>query len=308
MIKIYAPASIGNINVGFDVLGIAISPISGLPLGDTISVEKSHSFQLIHTGYFTNMLPSSLKENIVYHCWKKFCKKINQKLLIKIVLEKNMPVSSGLGSSACSIVASLVAMNEFCKKPLNNHQLLSMMGKLEGKLSGEVHYDNVAPSFLGGLQLILNKNKIISQRIPTFENWFWIIAYPGTKISTSEARSILPKSFSKKKCLEYGKNLAGFIHACYTKQFFLATKFMKDVIAEPYRIKFIPKFLKIRQELKNIGALAFGISGSGPTVFALCKSYIHGKNIEKWLNQNFIQNSSGFVHICYSDLKGTHKI
>lgn len=309
MIKIYAPASIGNINVGFDILGIAISPLDHSFLGDIITIEKSKYFDINVTGSFADKLPINKKDNIIFHCCETFSKFIGKKINLKIKLEKNMPIGSGLGSSSCSIVASMVAINNFLGKPLNNYDLLLLMGQLEGKISGTIHYDNVAPSFLGGLQIIINENNIISQSLPYFEKWLWIIAYPGIKISTLKARSILPHQYSKEDCINQNKFLAGFIHASYSKQEKLALSLMKDFIAEPYRVKLLPDFFKIKKELKKIGALSFGISGSGPTIFAICKNKKIGLNIASWLNKNYLKNNKkGFVVICKVDKLGARQI
>lgn len=158
---------------------------------------------------------------------------------VAMTLEKSMPIGSGLGSSACSVVAALVAMNEHCGKPLNNSRLLGLMGELEGRISGSIHYDNVAPCFLGGMQLMIEENGIISQQVPWFDEWLWVLAYPGIKVSTAEARAILPAQYRRQDCIAHGRHLAGFIHACYTRQPQLAAKLMKDVIAEPYRTKLL---------------------------------------------------------------------
>lgn len=177
MIKIYAPASIGNVSVGFDVLGAAVSPADGTLLGDCVSIEAADSFSLTNQGHFVGKLPSEPKENIVYQCWELFCERLGRQLPVAMVLEKNMPIGSGLGSSACSVVAGLMALNEYCDRPFDETELLAMMGELEGRISGSVHYDNVAPCYLGGMQLMLEENGIISQSVPGFAEWYWVMAY-----------------------------------------------------------------------------------------------------------------------------------
>ncbi|AWV46121.1 homoserine kinase [Hafnia alvei] len=308
MVKVYAPASIGNVSVGFDVLGAAVSPVDGQFLGDCVSVEAADAFSLTSKGSFVSKLPSDPKENIVYQCWERFCQAIGQELSVAMVLEKNMPIGSGLGSSACSVVAALMALNEFAQQPLDQTQLLALMGEMEGRISGSVHYDNVAPCYLGGLQLILEENGIISQTVPCFDDWFWVMAYPGIKVSTAEARAILPAQYRRQDCISHGRYLAGFIHACHTRQPILAAKLMNDVIAEPYRTRLLPGFAQARQAAHDIGALACGISGSGPTLFAICDRQDTAQRMAQWLQENYLQNDEGFVHICRLDNAGARRL
>ncbi len=224
MVKVYAPASSANMSVGFDVLGAAVTPVDGSLLGDTVTVEAAERFSLNNVGRFASKLPPEPRENIVYQCWERFCQEIGKNVPVAMTLEKSMPIGSGLGSSACSVVAALVAMNEHCGKPLNNSRLLALMGELEGRISGSIHYDNVAPCFLGGMQLMIEENGIISQQVPGFDEWLWVLAYPGIKVSTAEARAILPAQYRRQDCIAHGRHLAGFIHACYTRQPQLAAR------------------------------------------------------------------------------------
>ena len=161
MVKVYAPASSANMSVGFDVLGAAVTPVDGALLGDVVTVEAAETFSLNNLGRFADKLPSEPRENIVYQCWERFCQELGKQIPVAMTLEKNMPIGSGLGSSACSVVAALMAMNEHCGKPLNDTRLLALMGELEGRISGSIHYDNVAPCFLGGMQLMIEENDII---------------------------------------------------------------------------------------------------------------------------------------------------
>ncbi|MEH6453506.1 MAG: homoserine kinase [Psychromonas sp.] len=306
---VYAPASTGNVSVGFDVLGAALTPIDGQQLGDRVKIsEGGEAFSFACVGRFANKLPTDPKKNIVYDCYvafKEALQKTSTTLLnVDITLEKNLPVGSGLGSSSSSIVAALEALNALHKHPLDEKIMLAMMGEMEGLISGSVHYDNVAPCYLGGIQLMINEGDIISQTVPSFKQWYWVVAYPGISISTSEAREILPAQYRLSETLTYGRRLAAFVHASHTNQPELAAKMLKDVIAEPYRSKLIPGFKEARLTAEQSGALAMGISGSGPTVFAVLTDLTQAQSLQHWLTENFLQNDEGFCHICRLDQQG----
>ncbi|WP_075433742.1 homoserine kinase [Buchnera aphidicola] len=308
MIKIYAPASIGNVGVGFDILGAAITPIDGTLLGDCVSIQSSKTFQLHNHGNFSTQLPGDIKKNITWQAWNWFNKKTKKKTPVSITLKKNMPIGSGLGSSASSIVASVLALNKFYKTNLTQRELINIMGRLEGFISGSVHYDNVAPCYLGGLQLVTNDLFHKTQSLPVFKNWLWIIAWPGIALPTSVSRNLLPQKYNKDICITNSRNLSTFIHALHSNQPELAIRFMTDVLAEPYRIPLIPQFLNTKNAIMQLGALTCSISGSGPTIFSICLDIGVAKKIKKWLEVNFIKNEQGFVHICTIDQLGARRI
>jgi len=309
-VVVYAPASIGNVSVGFDVLGAAVSPVDGTLLGDRVHVKQGEQpFSLDTAGSFVDKLPKDAKDNIVFDCWQAFCRELDKKGLaakpVHMTLEKNMPIGSGLGSSACSIVAALDALNQFHELPLTQDELLEVMGEMEGKISGSVHYDNVAPCYLGGVQLMVQELDIISQEVPSFAQWYWVMAYPGISVSTAEAREILPCQYRRQDIIAHGRHLAGFIHACHSGQPELAAKMIKDVIAEPYREKLLPGFADARAYAASAGALATGISGSGPTLFSICQQQDVAQRVASWLEQHYVQNEDGFVHVCQLDKQGS---
>ena len=302
-VKAFAPASIGNISVGFDVLGAAVAPIDGTKLGDTVTVSSADEFCFELTGPWCSKLADlkeSGKKNLVQACAEYFLEQLpeEKRKPFKIELYKNMPVGSGLGSSASSVVAAFSALNQFFAKPFNDNELLLMMGKLEGSVSGSIHYDNVAPAFLGGIQLMTLTQSQICVPVPHFENWYWVLAYPGISLATSEMRALLPKEYERSVTIEYGRNLAAFIQASFTKNEKLAVEALKDVLAEPYRKSRIPNFEETVQKLKELGMLASGISGSGPTMFSVTDSLEKAKEAKMLLKRNYVQNSEGFVHIC----------
>lgn len=305
----YAPASTANVSVGFDVLGAAMAPVDGTMLGDRVLVaDTSGDFALQSVGDFAHKLPEDFTQNIVYDCYLAYGKALEKKGVLQkpltMTLEKNMPVGSGLGSSATSIVAAFVALNAFYDNALSEHELMLLMGELEGQISGSLHYDNVAPCHYGGMQLVIDEADVVSQTLPSFDDWYWVLCYPGINISTSAARDILPAQYRRQDCLTYGRRLAGFVHACHTDQEPIAAAMLKDVIAEPYRAQLIPGFERVREQAASLGALATGISGSGPTVFCVLKDLEQAEKLKVWLTDHFIQNQDGFCHICKIDTEG----
>lgn len=307
-IKAYAPASIGNVSLGFDLLGAALKPIDKSLLGDEVEISSSATFSLQVKGAFANKLPADPSENIVTHCYQYFTNQLQQLRTdvpaAKMVLYKHLPIGSGLGSSASSIVAALHALNQFYDQPFSDNQMLLMMGELEGQISGSVHYDNVAPCFLGGMTLMAQQHEQIALQLPVFENWYWVMCYSGISVSTSEARRILPKQVALSDTINFGRQLAVFVDALYRKDEKLAVSMMTDVIAEPYRKALLPHFDESRKFAMEQSALAFGISGSGPTVFAVCDNLEQAQTINKWLAEHYIQNDTGFSHVCQLDLQG----
>ncbi|WP_115323584.1 homoserine kinase [Pasteurella canis] len=313
MLRIYAPASSANLSVGFDTLGAAVSPIDGSLLGDVVQVEAiTAGFELESAGYFVRKLPKEPQKNIVYQAYVLFSERLKLRgssvRPLRLTLEKNMPIGSGLGSSACSIVAALVALNQFHHEPFSKMELLEMMGELEGRISGSIHYDNVAPCYLGGVQLMVQSLGNICQRLPFFDDWYWVLAYPGIEVSTAEARAILPKSYTRQDVIAQARHLGSFVHACHTKQAQLAALMMKDVIAEPYREALLPHFAEVKQATRDLGALSTGISGSGPTIFAIAPDLTTAMKLSTYLEHHYLQNNEGFVHICKVDNEGARAL
>lgn len=312
----YAPASIGNVSLGFDLLGAAIKPIDGTLLGDEVSVQVAAKFSLEVKGRFADKLPPDANSNIVTKCYQHFVSLLGDKgyaaadiPALKMILYKHLPIGSGLGSSASSIVAALHGLNQFYSDYFDTeictkNELLLVMGELEGQISGSVHYDNVAPCFLGGLTLMAQHEQQVALQLPTFKHWYWVACYSGISVSTAAAREILPKQVSMSDVIQFGRQLAVFTDALHRQDEALAGAMMQDVIAEPYRKSLLPKFDQSRTFAEQHGALAFGISGSGPTVFAVCNNLENARIINQWLIDNYIQNDSGFSHICQLDSQG----
>ncbi|MCW8833177.1 MAG: homoserine kinase [Colwellia sp.] len=319
-VSVFAPASIGNVSVGFDVLGLAVKPIDGTLLGDVVTVEnvleQPAEDSLAVVGAFADKLPQAKEDNIVWSCLQLF----NQALIaqgktpvkVQMILDKKMPVGSGLGSSACSVVAALAGLNAFYGKyhdySFDEKTLLKMTGQMEAQISGSLHYDNVAPCYLGGLQLMVPDSEVISRTLPGFNECFYVMAYPGIEVSTKAARDVLPTSYSRADVISYGQNLATFVDACHRQDKVQAFSVVTDVVAEPYRTNLLPKYQQAHDYLKAQGAHAVGISGSGPTLFCICESEQQAQNFSQWLKDNYLQTNLGFVHVCQVDESGAIEI
>ena len=314
-VTVFAPASIGNVSVGFDVLGLAVKPIDGTLLGDVVSVENSQQDNLVVIGAFADKLPKAREDNIVWSCLQLF----NQALIaqgqavisVEMTLDKKMPVGSGLGSSACSVVAALAGLNAFYAKyqsfSFDKKALLKMTGQMEAQISGSLHYDNVAPCYLGGLQLMVPDNEVITRLLPGFD-CYYVMAYPGIEVSTKAARDVLPTSYSRADVISFGQNLATFVDACHRQDKAQAFSVLTDVVAEPYRTNLLPKFQQAHDYLMAEGAYAVGISGSGPTLFCLCENEQQAQTYALWLKANYLQTDLGFVHVCQVDETGAIEI
>ncbi|MEM1411381.1 MAG: homoserine kinase [Pseudomonadota bacterium] len=311
--KMFAPASIGNLSVGFDALGLALEAIEGDVFGDVVALRAGpqDDWVLRCTGPFAHELPENPEENIVMASCRRFERKTRaagkEIETLKVTLDKRLPVGSGLGSSACSIVATLAALNRFFGRPLSHRELLELMAQMEGEISGDVHLDNIAPSLLGGLRLCL-PDGASQYGLPWPGRWQVLVAWPGIHIATKAARELLPDRLQRSTAVAHGAQFAHFVHELYAGEPRDAARCLKDLIAEPWRKDLIPGFDEARAALMHMGALAFGISGSGPTVFAIVDdSRVAAKGAE-WLQQNFLQNEQGFVRRCRADLAGARRL
>jgi len=308
MIEVYAPASIGNFAVGFDALGAALAPIDGSLLGDVAAVSAAQSDKFVCSGEYAHKLPSDASENLAYQCLVHFRAHVAPDMpSVKLELKKNLPIGSGLGSSACSVVATFAALDKFAQTNLSQVELIELMADFEALVSGGRHYDNITPCYLGGLQLTgdLIPNKSIA--LPVDENWYYVAAFPGFSLNTAKARSVLPKELSMHAGVEFAQRLSAFSSLLLTQRFDDALSIMQDAIAEPYRAPLIAGFSEAKACLPALGAEVVSISGAGPTLFSVCKTLEEAKQCAQWLEENYI-NEQGFCHICKLDNDGTRQL
>jgi homoserine kinase len=304
--------------VGFDALGLALAPIDGTLLGDivelrpaTTEVSELDDWQLSCIGPFAHKLPADPEQNIVLKCCRLFQQDMQQRnknvQLAQVTLEKNLPIGSGLGSSATSVVATLEALNRWHGNPLSSREIFHLMALAEGGISGEVHLDNIAPCLYGGLRLCPPASKA-EYALPWPARWQTVVCWPGTELVTREARSVLPEHLPRKLVVNHGAQFAQFVYALYTGKTRLAAASMQDLIAEPHRRKLLPGFDEARVALQKLGVIAMGISGSGPTIFAIADDMLVAEAAAQWLDQHYRQNEQGFVHICRADLGGARSV
>lgn len=308
--RYYAPASTGNFSVGFDLLGAAFEPLDGSLFGDVLDIcaEQSElSLQIV--GRYGHQLPADQNDNLVLSCFYTFEAKVGRPLpRLALRLHKNLPVGSGLGSSACSIVVACFAFNDYFGKPLSDYELLQLMAQAEGKVSGAVHYDNVAPSFFGGLQLMLPQSRQICRALPWFEHWRVVLSYPGTVLSTKAARAVLPQQLSLSHSINFAGMLSRFISALYQRDEPEALAALQDLVAEPARMALIPQLATLRAALQAQGILHLGISGAGPTLFALCQDESQARLAAAYLSRHYEKNQDATTQICRLSLAGARAL
>ena len=314
-LAIYAPASIGNVSVGFDALGLALAPVDGTLLGDVVRLEKRREgvedWKLHLEGGFAGFLPPDQEQNIVISSCRRYQQFAAEKGIevepLDVTLDKRLPIGSGLGSSASSVVAALEALNRWHGNALGAGEIFQLMAEMEGNISGEVHLDNIAPCLYGGLRLCPPGDES-EYVLPWPARWHAVVCWPGTALNTRDARSVVPADISRSIAVRHGAQFARFVHALHTGNTELAAASVNDLIAEPYRRTLLPGFDQAKTELASIGALAVGISGSGPTVFALVDDPAVAQSVADWMANHYQKNERGFVHICRADMGGARSI
>lgn len=277
-IKVFAPATVSNVGPGFDILGFALQTP-----GDEVILKLTNS-KGIKINKITGVkkkLPFNIYKNTATVALSSLMKKYGIKEGIEVTINKKMGVSSGLGSSAASSVASVYGLNHLLNLKLKKKQLLPHALEGERISSGSIHADNVAPSLFGGFLLIRSYNPIDIIRIKSPDNLYCTIIYPQIEIKTNYARKILPKKIELSKVVQQTGNLAGLIYGLSSSNYDLISKSLTDVLIEPVRSKLILGFQEIQKSVISAGALGCSISGSGPSMFALSNSLSIAINIKK---------------------------
>ncbi|WP_261395060.1 homoserine kinase [Membranihabitans marinus] len=277
-IKVFAPATIANLAVGYDIIGLALeSP------GDEVIARKSDQYKGVHITQIFNdggKLPMDPLKNTASVAGQAVLDACNASDMgIEIEIHKKMPIGSGLGSSAASAVSGAFAVNDIMGKPFSKEELLPYAVKGEQSADKAYHADNVAPCLLGGIIFVKNDETLLHRRLPTPKGLYITLVHPDVEILTKNARDVIKTNITLDQHINQSFNLAGFIYSLFTSDFTLMRQCLQDHIIEPQRAFMIPKFREVKEAAMNQNALGCSISGAGPSIFALSENSLDAENI-----------------------------
>ncbi len=279
-----APASVGNVAVGFDVLGHAIAG-----LVDTVTVERvaTPGVRVVAITGTKEKLPFDAEKNTAAAAVQTMVDALELEGGFEISIDKGIPLSAGLGGSAASAVAAVVAVNQMLKIPLKIPELYPFAVAGEAAASGGLHGDNVGASLVGGLVVIGPEHAptVTGLRVPG--QLRCVLVHPHLKLETKMARAKLPKSHSRELVTRQMGNLASFLAGCATKDIALIGNSLRDVLIEPKRAGLIPGFRAAQAAAMEAGALGCSISGAGPTIFAWCATETAAKEAGAAIAESF---------------------
>ncbi len=261
----FAPASAANVAIGFDILGFSVDV-----LGDKVTVTKTAKpgVVIIGSSGVVKEIPRDPARNTAGRALLAMQETLKPGFGFEVFIEKGIPLGSGLGGSAASAVAAVVAANALLEKPLAKIDLLQFAMQGEKVSSGSLHVDNISPSLFGGLVLTVGIDNPRVKQIPVPEGIRAVLVHPHLFLSTKQARGILKREVTMSDFIWQTANLAGFISGCYTNDLDMIRASFEDVVIEKQRSQLIPGFDSVRKGALAAGALGCTISGAGPTMFA----------------------------------------
>lgn len=260
MVRVKVPATTANMGPGFDALGMALEIYNYIEITETDSN--------VETFIEGELLDVTLDENLIYLALKKTYEKLGQtpKGFNINVYKCDIPMSRGLGSSATCIVGGILAANHLLGDKLSIQEMLEIANEMEG------HPDNVAPCLLGGMVASVQENgSVYYSKVKFPEEILCAVMVPDFKVSTNEARKVLPESYSREDCVFNISRASLFIAALNNGQLETLRHVVKDKIHEPYRGTLIPNIDKVFESSRKNGSLCEFISGSGSTLLAFIK-------------------------------------
>jgi homoserine kinase len=261
----FAPASVGNVAVGFDVLGY-----SATIAGDRVRAARTRSpgVRITSITGVVSDLPIDVERNTAGMAVAEMAETLGLEFGFELSIEKGIPLGSGLGGSAASAVAAVFAANALLDEPVDKLRLLKFAMRGEMVASGTAHIDNIAPSLYGGLVLSVGIDNPHIKQIPVPDIVRSVLVRPHRVLETRGARAILGRTVPLADVIWQQANLAGFVAGCFTADLPLIAASLEDVMIEPQRKGLIPGFQAVKDAAMSHGALGCSISGAGPTMFA----------------------------------------
>lgn len=265
-VKIFAPATIANVSCGFDILGLALDTV-----GDEMTIRKVAKKGITITKIIGQDLPLETHKNVAGVAALALLAETESDFGFEIEIDKRIKPGSGIGSSAASSAGAVWAINELLGKPFGVTDLVRFAMEGERLATGVAHADNVAPALFGGFTLVRSNSPLDIVSIHTPNELYATVIHPQIEVKTSDAREILKTTVPLKDAIKQWGNVGGLISGLYTEDYDLISRSLEDHIIEPIRSILIPAFDAVKQNSINAGALGCGISGSGPSIFALSK-------------------------------------
>jgi homoserine kinase len=264
-VTVFAPATVANVGIGFDILGHTVEAV-----GDRVRVRRidEPTVRIRSITGVAGELPIEPARNTAGRAVQALHAGIGIKFGFEIDIDKGIPLASGLGGSAASAVAAVVAANALLEDPLGRLQLLHYAMQGEIVASGSAHIDNIAPCLFGGLLLTVGIDHPRVKQIPVPPSLRCVLVHPHMYLATREARAMLKADVTRSDFVWQTANLAGFISGCYSNDLDMIRDSFNDVIIEPQRHSLIPGFKDVKRGAMSAGALGCSISGAGPTIFA----------------------------------------
>jgi len=261
----FAPATVANVAIGFDILGHAVDAV-----GDRVRVRRidEDNVRINSVSGIAGDLPVQPEQNTAGRAVQALHQSVKPGHGFALDIEKGIPLSSGMGGSAASAVAAVVAANALLEHAVPRIQLLKFAMAGEVVASGSVHMDNIAACLFGGLVLTVGIDSPRIATIPVPPSLRCVLVHPHMYMSTREARGVLKNEISRSDFVWQSANLAGFICGCYAGDLDLIRASFDDVIIEPQRQSLIPGFKDVKKAAMSAGALGCSIAGAGPSMFA----------------------------------------
>ncbi|WP_338376648.1 homoserine kinase [uncultured Flavobacterium sp.] len=303
-IKIFCPATIANLNCGFDILGLCLETI-----GDEMIIRKSLNKGIKITKIVGADLPLETEKNVAGVAALSLIENLDLDFGFEIEIYKNIKAGSGIGSSSASAAGAVYGINELLGKPFSSVELVNFAMKGEVVASGSEHADNVAPCLLGGFTLIRGYEPLDIIQIASPSELYAVVLHPHIEVKTSDSRAVIQPMIPIKSAITQTGNLGGLIAGLYTNDYELIGRSLKDVIVEPFRKHLIPNFDEVKNTALQNGALGAGISGAGPSIFALCKGKDSAENVANAMKESYSSTGIEFdILVSKVNSKGTEII